>query len=325
MGRHAAGEAPDIDRIVEDAMAGVGAEIEALKIPHLAGIVLGGGYGRGEGGVKNGGLSNDLDFFAIADENASEGDLDPIRAALEPVSERWTKRLGVDVDFCVRTPWRIRHDQERLMIQELVHGYFDVSGIRGEALFKNVERRAPNAFPWMEAARLMMNRGVGLLLAYEKMGNGAWGTGNEEGGRKKDFIVRNINKCILGIGDAMLIARGEYAWKVVNRAAALKNPLYKAAMEWKFRPKADAVCTWDDARKAWLDAESEIYEAGRRIGAMKRTIYQAARWIVRRRTIGDIRTFGQDCVVRVLRRIERSISSRTPLNESLRKDWQMFN
>ncbi len=42
---------PEADRIVDDAIQQIGAEINALDIPMLGGVVLGGGYGRGEGGV----------------------------------------------------------------------------------------------------------------------------------------------------------------------------------------------------------------------------------------------------------------------------------
>ena len=316
MGRHAAGDAPEIDRIVDEAIVGVGAEIDALKIPHLRGVVLGGGYGRGEGGVlmsnNESRLSNDLDFYVVAEDDSSAADLAAIGVALEPISKQWTAKLGVDVDFCVaKTPWRLKHDEERVMVQELVHGYFDVAGLRGEELFKGVERRPPDAFPWMEAARLMMNRGVGLMLAHESTDSG--------------FIARNINKCILGAGDARLIARGKYAWKALDRAAALGEPLYSAAVEWKFRPKKKPICDWETARTTWLSAYDEVSAAGRRCGAAGRSIYQAARWIARRRSLGDPRTFGQNCVVRVLARIERAVRGRLHLDASLRRDWEVFN
>ena len=51
MGRHVAGEAPELDAMVDEALRGIGAEIDALRVPRLKGVVLGGGYGRGEGGA----------------------------------------------------------------------------------------------------------------------------------------------------------------------------------------------------------------------------------------------------------------------------------
>ena len=42
MGRHVAGDAPEMDRLVAESIARIGAEIEALHVPKLQGVVLGG-------------------------------------------------------------------------------------------------------------------------------------------------------------------------------------------------------------------------------------------------------------------------------------------
>ena len=172
MGRFVAGECPELDQAVESALRELGGEIERARIPRLAGVVLGGGYGRGEGGALLGGgaprLYNDLDFFAITEDGVPEAEtVAAIGKALHPIAEKWTQQLGVDVDFAVKTPWRIKHDEDRLMIQELVHGYVDVALAKGERLFAGVRALKPGELPWMEAARLLMNRGMGLLMADE--------------------------------------------------------------------------------------------------------------------------------------------------------------
>lgn len=317
MGVHVAGDAPDMDRLVDEAIAGVGAEVAALAVPRLRGVVLGGGYARGEGGVWENGasrsLSNDLDFYVVAEDGSTETEIAAIGRALAPVSERWTKRLGVDVDFCAaKTPWRLKHDQERLMIQELLFGYFDVAGMKGDELFAGVERRGSDALPWMEAARLMMNRGVGLLLSLEKTADSR-------------FVARNINKAILGAGDARLIARGGYRWRATERAEALGDSLYRAAVEWKFRPREEGVADWETASGVWLAAYGEVMAAGSRAGARRRSVYNAARWLARRRSLGEIATFGLDPVVRVLRRVERRVRSREKMDAALSRDWEIFN
>ena len=326
MGRYVAGEAPAMDRLVEETVACVGAEVAALAVPRLQGVVLGGGYGRGEGGVfdlPNGSqrLSNDLDFFAVTEKGASGRDIRAVADALAPVSEKWTAKLGIDVDFVVRTPWRMRHDQERVMIQELMHGYFDVVGRTGEEMFAEIERRPPSAFPWSEAARMLMNRGVGLVLAKCKMESVKCKVAEDV----QEFVNRNINKCVLGAGDARLIARGGYAWRAEDRAAALGEELYSAAVAWKFRPRAESVCDWETARARWLEAVEEVMETGRRTGALRRSIYQAARWVVRRHTLGDWRTFGQVAAARLLRALTEVVRARGTLPPSLRRDWEVFN
>lgn len=330
MGRHVAGDAPELDALVDEAISGIGAEIDEMRVPRLRGVVLGGGYGRGEGGVfvlPDGStrLSNDLDFYVVAEDGATGAEIAAIAEMLAPVSLRWTERLRVDADFCpAKTTWRLHHDQERLMVQELVHGYFDVAGAKGETLFAGVERRDPSAFPWMEAARLLMNRGIGLLLALE--------AARESGGARplavhspasRGFITRNINKCILGTGDARLIAQGRYAWRIGDRAEALGDPLYRAAADWKCRPRDEAVCTWEEARTVWLEALDAVN--GARGARHSRNFFNAARWLARRRTLGAISTFGLDPVERVLRRVRDHIASRLPITPSLRRDWEIFN
>ena len=329
MGRHVAGDIPALDRLVDDACAEIGREIDALCVPRLAGVVLGGGYGRGEGGVREKlesnlelqlqtptfTLSNDLDFFAITEDGAPEAEtVAAIGKVLKPISERWTAKLGIDVDFTVKTPWRIRHDQERLMIQELLRGYCDVAGTKGEELFVGVERLDAAKLPWMEAARLLMNRGMGLLFALSRISNS-----NSE--LQLDFVVRNINKCILGVGDARLIAHHAYTWRAEDRATALGDALYGAAVEWKFRPKEAPVCDWEKAREVWLEALDEVSGGARN----SRTVRNAARWLVRRRSVGDLRTFALDPVVRVLESVARCVRERRAPGDALMRDWQVFN
>ena len=354
MGRFVAMDSPAVDAVVADAVARIGKAIDAMRIPRLAGVVLGGGYGRGEGGVfeecriENGEcridgsrlanaecrLSNDLDFFAITEDGASAAEIAAIAAALEPFSREWTAKIGIDVDFTVRTPWRIKHDEKRLMIQELVRGYFDVAGERGETLFSDIRRIDAAEIPWTEAVRLMMNRGMGLMLAKCKIENvecriadGRSSNAECRMAPERDFIVRNINKCVLGAGDARLIARRAYAWRLAERASALGDRLYAQAAEWKTSPRTDGVCDWETARTVWLSACEEVVDAARRSGdpGLSRNLFNALRWLGRRRTLGELRTIGRDPIVRILERLRPVVEARQSLPASLKKDWQIFN
>lgn len=305
-------KSPAADRIVEEAVRGIGADVEAMAIKGLAGVVLGGGYGRGEGGVKeNGGLSNDLDFFVIAEEGAGDGDAAAMGEALQSLGRKWSGTLGVDVDFTPKAPARLRHDRERLMVQELVRGYRDVWGVPGERLFAKIPLREARELPWTEAVRLLANRGVGLLLAREP-----W--------RGADFVARNIAKCVLGAGDARLIARGGYRWRAVDREAALGEARYGAALAWKFRPKAAPPCAWEEARESWLEAAEEVRAAGW-VGE-RRSLRNVARWVARRRSWGEWRTAGLDPVVRLFAVVEEEIRSggERGLPDGVRRDWEVF-
>ena len=335
MGRHVAGECPQLDRLVDEACASIGSEVAAMKTPRLAGVVLGGGYGRGEGGAREKSeskvgvgernnsapqlksptptlaLSNDLDFFAITESGVHEAEaVAEIAAALEPVSKKWTAELGVDVDFAVKTPWRLKHDEERLMVQELLRGHFDVAGRKGEELFAGIRSVDAAELPWSEAVRLLMNRGMGLLLAKEST--------------ERDFIDRNINKCVLGAGDARLIAKGAYRWKAEDRAAALGDALYSAAVDWKFRPRAEPVCDWETARGVWL-AALEVVSRCPRAAGRSRNLRNAARWLARRHSLGELRTFALDPVVRVIETVARHVREGRKASDSLMRDWKVFN
>lgn len=317
MGKYVAFDAPEADAIVAEAIREIGAEITALKLHNLRGVVLGGGYGRGEGGVMpDGRLSNDLDFYVVVADGTSAADAAAgISAPLEEISRRWTEKLGVDVDFCQpKTPWRIRHDQERLMIQELLSGYFDVAGEPGEKLFEGIRRRKPSELPWIEAARLLLNRGAGLLLAAES--------------HEARFIARNINKAVLGAGDARLMAAHRYTWRATDRATTLNEALYSRALDWKFRPQAEAPCRIDEARECWLAAANEILAAPEAHGCeARRSPFHAARWLMRRRSLGPLpfSTFALDPTLRVFLAIRHALETGANFSTSLRRDWQIFN
>ena len=92
MGRFTAIDSPAVEALVADAVAKIGAAIDAMSIPRLAGVVLGGGYGRGEGGVctdPSGGEHpyNDLDFYVVTEEGATNDERAAIDRALAPLSK----------------------------------------------------------------------------------------------------------------------------------------------------------------------------------------------------------------------------------------------
>ena len=142
---------------------------------------------------------------------------------------------------------------------------------------------------------------------------------------KRDFVNRNINKCILGAGDARLIARHGYKWRSQERSESVRDDVYSAAVAWKFRPREESVCEWETARTVWRGAYEEIMDAGERAGELGRSLREAARWVVRRRTFGRLPSFGQNCTVRVLKCVARSVEARASVDPSLRRDWEVFN
>ena len=243
------------DLQAEELLSGVLAQIaETLKESNLA-VYLGGSYGRGEGGVRldreNGILYNDLDFFVFAREKTSGAE-----ELLHEIAEKYEKILKVDVDFSrIMSVKDIRKNANRLMMQELKRGNTLVCG--EDLLAEYLPEIPAEKIPFSEACRLLLNRGMGLLFAGEKIADNSDET---------DFILRNIYKAILGAVDAMLIAEGEYRWKIADRLAFVEKSempesykeLYREAVEFKRAPhrrtKADMKSFWNTVRDFFRSA-----------------------------------------------------------------------
>ena len=211
-------------------------------------VVLGGSYGRGDGGVRqdqeNGILYNDLDFFVFARKKCGGEEL------LKEIAEKYEKSLKVDVDFSrIMTVSDIKNNAKRLMMQELKRGYRLVAG--EDLLAEYLPEFPADKLPFSEACRLLLNRGMGLLLAGEKIANDSDET---------DFILRNIYKAVLGAGDAMMIAEGEYRWSLAERLNYVESTampdhwkdFYREAVQFKQAPhrkkKQDMISFWNSVR-----------------------------------------------------------------------------
>ncbi|MBR2364284.1 MAG: hypothetical protein IKA79_03690 [Lentisphaeria bacterium] len=218
-------------------------------------VVLGGGYGRGDGGVRqdkeNGILYNDLDFFVFASNVPARGE-----ELLKDIAEKYEKELKVDMDFSrVMTGRDIKNNERRLMMQELKRGYHLVCGEDFPA--KYLKERPARELPFSEACRLLFNRGMGLLLAGEKISNNSSDT---------DFILRNIYKAVLGAVDAILISSGKYYWHIGQRLKFVEDSeypelwkeLYREAVAFKHAPhrkmKEDMVSFWNNVRDFFQSA-----------------------------------------------------------------------
>ena len=221
-------------------LKGVLAEIKAALDGSGLCVVLGGSYGRGDGGVRqdreNGIFYNDLDFFVFARKKPGHAE-----ALLKEIAGKYEEMLKVDVDFSrVMSVKDIVSNAPRLMMQELKRGYYPVCG--KDLLAEYLPELPEEKLPFSEACRLLLNRGMGLWMA---------GAGIAEKSSDTDFIMRNIYKAILGAGDAMLIADKKYSWLLSGRLEKINSsPLpeewkqfYREAVEFKHaphrQPKAD--------------------------------------------------------------------------------------
>jgi hypothetical protein len=210
----------------------------------IAAVILGGGYGRGEGGVlkTSGGrkkLYNDLDFFVIA-ENLSHIKLKKVDKVMASIGDDFSRKLEIDVDFgpaknlrqLAKTPFT-------MMWQELREGHIVIYGD------KYIPDILPDYdlhdLPRSEGLRLLLNRGAGLLFARQRLG--------QENLRveDRDFIGRNLNKTVLACGDVFLLLRKKYCLSVRERLALLEKldlelaKPYRRAVQFKFLPEIYSI------------------------------------------------------------------------------------
>ena len=348
-GRYTPSDDADVKSALDRFLPEVAGEIEALRLPKLRAVVLGGGYGRGEGGVRHtpegGRLYNDLDFFVFA-ENADPGEAARINRELKTISERREPQLGIAVDFGpAKNISALKAVSHTLMYQELLRGWLPVWGQADLSAW--IEPLDAADIPYSEAVRLLLNRGMGLLFAGEYLKNGR---------NDPDFIVRNMNKAYLGGGDALLIAAGKYCWRGPDRVAAYRElvssqklpdesaALYEKAFRWKSEPEvklpADPAGAWRQCRKFFLDSvvlcsglepgasDAEVVAGLRRRACGERSLKNGLRWLLRGRALRSPLAAFDPPVVTLLEMVYSLLTANdvyAVLPDRLRSLWKVFN
>jgi hypothetical protein len=194
----------------------------------LEGIVLGGGYARGEGGVLETSRGdrpyNDLEFYIF------------VRGHPWLTKKRFAKRLSalaeelgqfaeLEIEFKIDSLSMLRRRAPNLFDHDLILGHRWLLG--DDRLFAGCEQhREAGNLPVSEATRLLMNRCSGLLFAREKLVPGHFRI------EDADFVCRNIAKTELALGDAVLIAHGKYHWSCLERGQRLRKLRAAAELPW---------------------------------------------------------------------------------------------
>ena len=260
-GRYFEGDYPALERRLESHWARVKTSFE--EHGWRGALVLGGGYGRGEGGVmkeRDGvGFSNDLDYFLFDDAPADAR----LVAWCRQIERAESAALGVDVEIkCLRAD-SLGDPSRSMMFADLVAGHVVVAGdggfltrLRSQLDFSRI---APE-----EATRLLWNRGSGLFFARCRMGDDA----------ELAFVIRNHAKVKLALGDAWLCLHGQYSPLCRDRATRLATmelpPELAGLRHWhaegvafKFRPLAAGLPwpTLEDESRQLIAAWGAVYLA----------------------------------------------------------------
>lgn len=228
-------------------------EVEAALGSNLEALILGGGYGRGEGGIEIiDGTEfpyNDLDFTLVVNAPASVP-----HTKLNTISNTYAEQLGIHVDFSrPLTLKAIQHWPPWLMWHDLLNGHIVLSGPE-DVLTAHAPDSVKAPPPPIEALRLLLNRGAGLLWAMRVVRDA-------EPEPDRGFTLRNAYKLLLALGDALLISYGRYATSYRGRDALLE-PLakdrvavrdlqlvvaYRDALRFKFSPHEFSETRIDNA------------------------------------------------------------------------------
>lgn len=207
---------------------------------NLEALILGGGYGRGEGGVlksKTGDQPyNDLDFYVCLRGNRFYNER-CYQAPLHQLAERLSPDAHVEVEFKVFSLSQLRHAAPSMFYYDLVTSHRWLWG--DESLLVGCEHhRDPRRIPLSEATRLLMNRCSGLLFAREKLKREPFTA------EDADFVGRNLAKAKLAFGDAVLTAFGQYNWSCLKRREQVQRLSATQALPWfpdLLRHHADGV------------------------------------------------------------------------------------
>jgi len=250
----------------EKVLSGVKSLVPAAK---LDGLLLGGGYGRGEGGVLKTAAGdqpyNDLEFYVFVRGNAILAER-KFRHPLHELGERLSPEAGLEVEFKVLTFDKLRRSAPNMFYYDLMAGHRWQLG--EDALLADCEHhRAASKIPLHEATRLLLNRCSGLLYSLERLQR------KDFGETEADFVGRNLAKAQLAFGDVLLAAHGRYHWSCRKRHARLTElsdledlPLadlvrqHAAGVEFKLHPNRST-----ESRGLLTVRHSELSALGKRL------------------------------------------------------------
>lgn len=219
----------ELEQHLAQTCARIAAGLRGLLPPRkLEAVLLGGGYGRGEGGVLRTASGarpyNDLEFYVCLRGNRHLNER-RFGHALHVLGEILTPQAGIEVEFKITSLRELSRSPVSMFAYDLVMGHRWLVG--DDRLLAGCGRhRDAEQIPLTEATRLLMNRCSGLLFAAERLER------REFTAADADFVRRNIAKAELALGDALLVTRHEYHWSVRERQRRVEAIEPTASTPW---------------------------------------------------------------------------------------------
>lgn len=208
-------------------LSGIRGLIPAAKLEM---VLLGGGYGRGEGGVLRGAAGdrpyNDLEFYVGIRGNRHVNEF-RYRRRLEVLGEILTHLADAEIEFKITSLAELAARPISMFSYDLIAGHRMVwCHQRAAGLPGCKHHGAPECVGEADAIRLLMNRCSGLLFARTELERESFTPA------AADFVRRNIAKVQLACGDALLAALGRYHWSCRERHHRLQQLATNEAWPW---------------------------------------------------------------------------------------------
>lgn len=213
--------------------------LASVPVVNLKALVLAGSCGRGEGGIRledgveHPSSSLDLVLFTTGIKSPARNHLaSRINADLQTLR----RRSHVAIDLRVADARRVERDRVRLLWHEVREGHKLLAG--DPAFLPALTRFTAENVDARDLADLVVNRGA-LLVMNDLIT--APGPLTRE---RRETVVANTVKAVIGYGDAFLFSRGRYHASYVERRRRMAErsahatpefkALYEAAMHHRF-------------------------------------------------------------------------------------------
>jgi hypothetical protein len=239
----------------------------------VSALMLAGGYGRGEGGIyreDHGAqtqLYNDLEFYLIVDHRTA---VLPAEAWCREQCPRGMRELGIEVEFKVLTDLALRQAQTSMFIYDLLAAHRLVYGSENFVRTLPPTLSDPSIIPRHEAARLLFNRGSGLLFSSSALRAG-------DDRIRNGFVERNHAKLRMALADAVLAVNGRYHFSCLERHRRLCEPSLEVPLNWpELVAWHDEGVTFKFHPRHRYPSEAELQETQ---GKMTRAWLQTFLWV----------------------------------------------
>ena len=201
------------------------AVLERIPARWLFGLLLGGAYGRGEGGVVRT-PDGDLPYFGmefvVLVAGGGRQAMGRWARALEEAGLMLESYAGVSVRFWVTTPGNIRSQPRSLERFELCEAHRRLLGPPVCSAGRTASLGSPGPLGgcrlgWTAATRLLLGSGAALLFALERLGRTPFLRADG------DAVLRGIAQAQMAVGDAFLASQGLYHVSVRERVQRLQR------------------------------------------------------------------------------------------------------